>query len=49
MCTFGSLVIALLGKYWGDDLEEKEMGTVCTACEREGKCTEGGSEETGRN
>ena len=39
----------LPGKYSGDDFEEKEIGEVCTACEREEKYTEGGSEETGRN
>jgi hypothetical protein len=39
----------LPGKYSGDDVEKKEIGEVCTACVREEKYTEGGSEETGRN
>lgn len=34
------------GKYSGDDFEGKEIGEVCTECEREEKYAEGGSEET---
>ena len=33
----------------GDDFEKKETGEDCPACEGEKKCTEGSSEETGRN
>lgn len=32
----------------GDDVEKKETGEGCTACEGEEIFAEGGSEETGR-
>jgi hypothetical protein len=37
------------GKYSGGDFEKKEIGEACATCGGEEKCTQGGSDETGRN